>query len=242
MQSSTNVSWSGGDEPLWDSRQMLIVTTANWESIGGTMQRYERTVPGEEWTPTGAVIAVVVGRNGMAWGRGLHTTPTDASLLKKEGDGKSPAGVFSFSHAFGLALASDYSTIKIPYLQITAAIECVDDATSAYYNQIVDASATVCDWSSSEKMAQYPIEYRLGLVVQHNANPIAKGGGSCIFMHIWRGQDSCTSGCTAMSEENMNEIVRWIDATKKPLLIQLPQNELKRHAKEWGLPAESAAE
>jgi L,D-peptidoglycan transpeptidase YkuD (ErfK/YbiS/YcfS/YnhG family) len=241
MQPSARNTWCSGDDPLRDSRQVLIVSTADWDSAGGVMQRYERTAPGEEWTPVGNPIAVVVGRNGMAWGRGLHTLPPDAAPIKKEGDGKSPAGIFGFSHAFGLAPSSDYSAIKIPYLQVTSAIECVDDATSAYYNQIVDAGAVACDWSSSEKMAEYSHEYRLGLVVQHNTDPIAKGGGSCIFLHIWKNQESGTAGCTAMSEADLVEVVNWIDSAKNPLLIQLPKNELKRYAKEWSAPVESAA-
>jgi len=47
-------------------------------------------------------IPVVLGRNGLAWGRGLH--PIDSTLLpiKKEGDGNRLQSIY-FNYAFGYA-------------------------------------------------------------------------------------------------------------------------------------------
>lgn len=223
--------------PLYNSRQAIVVITKDWTAVPGDMQRFERSSISESWKPVGKSFPVVVGKNGLAWGRGLHQAPIElSSPYKKEGDSKAPAGIFSISTAFGFAPGSTYPTIKIPYLQLTGTIECVDDVSSAYYNQIVDAStAGKIGWNSSEKMAEQKL-YKMGLVVQHNANPIQNGKGSCIFLHIWRSETTGTSGCTAMDENNLSGLIFWLDAAKKPLLIQLPEEEYGKYQKEWKLP------
>ncbi len=73
------------------------------------------------------------------------------------------------------------------------------------------------------------IEYKYGIVVEHNreAKPM---GGSCIFIHIKR-DDSGTSGCTAMGEDKILDILRWLREESTPLLIQLPRVEMEKRFK-----------
>ncbi|MEJ2489338.1 MAG: hypothetical protein P8Y50_06050 [Sulfurovaceae bacterium] len=47
--------------------------------------------------------------------------------------------------------------------------------------------------------------------------------GSCIFLHI---KSIPTMGCTAMSEEAMLELLKWLDPAKAPILIQAPKGEI----------------
>jgi len=92
----------------------------------------------------GGSISIVVGRNGLGWGIGLIATD-DAQVrsgsdpVKREGDGKSPAGVFALGTAFGYA-SDPLQGLKVPYLNLTPSIECVDDPGSKHYNRIVDRS------------------------------------------------------------------------------------------------------
>jgi L,D-peptidoglycan transpeptidase YkuD (ErfK/YbiS/YcfS/YnhG family) len=79
--------------------------------------------------------------------------------------------------------------------------------------------------------------YRRGVVVAHNASPTVRGGGSCIFLHIWRGPGTTTSGCTAMPESEINVLMRWLRADATPVLVQLPSAEYRRLAREWTLPS-----
>jgi len=44
-----------------------------------------------------------LGRAGLAWGLGLHGNPPFPGPIKREGDGRSPAGAFELSSAFGYA-------------------------------------------------------------------------------------------------------------------------------------------
>src|SRR5262249_3901259 len=189
----------------------------------------------------GKRIPVVVGRNGMAWGKGLHGEPPkplkDSDPIKKEGDGRSPAGIFSLSSAFGYAPGRQAGDLKLAYAQATATLECVDDPQSAHYNKVIERSSVKNpDWKSSEQMRRDDDLYNWGVVVDHNAKG-EPGCGSCIFLHIWEGPGKGTAGCTAMNSSSMEEVLRWLDAKKRPALVQLPQAEFERLRKAWGLPA-----
>jgi L,D-peptidoglycan transpeptidase YkuD (ErfK/YbiS/YcfS/YnhG family) len=221
-------------DSLEGHHQLLVVTTQGWNEKQGELSLYERENNDSEWTTVQAPIAVVLGRNGLAWGIGLH--PTNAEMAyKKEGDGKSPAGIFSLGTAFGFAPSSEMRHLRIEYLPLHRFIEAVDDPLSCYYNCIVDRREVTPDWLSSEKMGEEPL-YAIGLNVHHNfPNPRANAG-SAIFLHIWRGENSGTAGCTAMSQSDLNRILFWLDQRKNPALVQLPLYEYHALQNEWNLP------
>jgi L,D-peptidoglycan transpeptidase YkuD (ErfK/YbiS/YcfS/YnhG family) len=216
--------------------QLLVVVSSDWNAVDGTLYCYERSTSSLEWTLSSPPIPVTLGKQGMAWGRGMHDLDDTQTFPKKEGDRRSPAGIFSLGSIFGDALHQQYSK-NMPFLLITDDLECVDDSNSVYYNQLVRAnSIEKKDWKSSEKMASIGFLYALGLVIEHNVNPVEAGMGSAIFMHIWRGQGLGTLGCTAMEEKNLNEIVSWLDREKNPCLVQLPIEEYNNKKSKWGLP------
>ncbi|MEO7678076.1 MAG: L,D-transpeptidase family protein [Verrucomicrobiota bacterium] len=220
-----------------DSRQMLMVSTADWGKSNGQLQRFERRSAAMPWQLMGSEIKVVLGRNGLGWGRGLHLA-NKAEPQKKEGDGKSPAGIFRLTSAFGFPPPEEMKFLKLPYLQVTEALECVDDVKSARYNTITDNTRILRpDWTSSEKMLSVGEPYRLGIVVDHNPARVA-GRGSCIFIHIAKDDGSGTSGCTAMAKGDLEKVMAWLNLDAKPVLVQLPRGELERLRSEWNLPAE----
>ncbi|PYS78046.1 MAG: hypothetical protein DMF67_16135 [Acidobacteria bacterium] len=224
------------ESPLMRSRQLVVVTTRGWDAVRGTLRRFERKNSKAKWQPVGAAIPVVVGRSGLGWGTGLNARAGDGPV-KKEGDGKAPAGVFKLGPAFGFGTTAEASWVKMPYTPLTGSVECVDDVKSGQYNQIVDRNGVqVIDWRSSERMRSVE-GYRWGVVVEHNANPPAAGRGSCIFLHIWAGPEKGTAGCTAMEQPELEALLRWLDAKKNPLLVQLPEAEYARLGVAWKLPA-----
>jgi D-alanyl-D-alanine dipeptidase len=219
------------------SRQLVLVVTPDWNAVDGVLWRYERRNAKENWRPLGPGLPIVVGKKGMAWGSGLHELQSGTGPIKKEGDGKSPAGIFRLSRAFGYASADQAGAIRLPYTHLTGTVECVDDESSAHYNTILDRqSVGAPDWKSSEKMREQQDYYRWGVVVDHNSAPVSKGGGSCIFLHIWKQAGSGTAGCTAMKAAPMEELMRWLDPAAKPLLVQLPEAEYQRLRVKWQLP------
>lgn len=226
-----------GGHVLSDSRQVLLVTTPDWSDIRGTAQRFERSRPAGKWRAVGLPFPITVGKTGLAWGRGLHPlhAATAHAPVKKEGDGKAPAGIFLLGPAFGYA-SKPLSKSRMPYFAVTQTSECVDDSRSRFYNQLVDNRKVQKDWSSSEMMLRHDGLYRSGVFVAHNANPALPDGGSCIFLHIWRGPDHPTVGCTAMQPSNIEAVIRWLDPAKRPVLVQLPADEYKRLGCDWKLP------
>ena len=234
-------------DALARSTQMIVVTTSDWNEAEGWLQRYERSTVHEKWRPVGESTSIVVGKNGLGWGIGVIATD-DANVrvaldpIKREGDGKAPAGVFILGTSFGYA-SQPLRGLKMPYLSLSPSIECVDDIGSKHYNQLVDRSVVTPDWNSSERMRNAGESYRWGIVVDHNGivtggttNPPEPGGGSCIFLHIWHSHDQGTVGCTAMSQIDLETLLTWLDPARKPLLVQLPEPTYERLINRWMLP------
>lgn len=217
------------------TQQLVVVTTDDWGGIQGQLRAFVRTDDGWQAQPISS--AVTIGRTGSAWGIGLH--PAQPGQQKKEGDGKAPAGIFALTSGFGYAAITG---LEIPYQQMQRSHYCMDVNDSAYYNQIVDASIVGDEAvkGSSEGMRRdlhYGDElYRQGVFVAHNPQNIP-GAGSCIFLHLWRGEDKPTAGCTAMPGEVMDELIRWLDADEAPAMVLLPRAEYKKRQSAWGLPA-----
>lgn len=232
-----------GEEPaaLRASAQILVVTTQDWNADDGVLQAYERPHAHKRWKAVAGPIPVVVGENGLGWGVGLTSASDEKSRkasdpVKREGDGKSPAGIFRLSTSFGYA-AEKRAGWKMPYMHLAPTVECVDDARSKFYNRVLDRATVTPDWNSSEHMLRSDELYKWGLVVDHNTDPVVPGVGSCIFMHIWMGPGQGTTGCTAMTEEHLEGVLAWLDPAKNPLLVQLPRGEYKKLRRHWKLPA-----
>ncbi|WP_059182677.1 M15 family metallopeptidase [Pseudomonas sp. URMO17WK12:I11] len=216
-------------DTVGSSGQLIVVTSKNWDDIQGTAQRYERD--GKTFRKYGDAFPVVVGKNGMGWGKGVSSVGDVEGPIKREGDGKAPAGVFKLGTAFGFDATVD---THLPYLALTPTTECVDDSQSSHYNKLVDGAATATDWSSSEHMRNEE-GYRQGIFIEHNT-PATAGSGSCIFFHIWRGPASPTAGCTAMDQEDIAALLKWLDPRESPLLVQMPEAQYEQFREEWALP------
>ena len=240
-----SVGGGGNLDALQVGTQLMVVTTSGWDAVAGRLQRYERAAPGVEWRPVGKPVAIVVGEHGTGWGIGVVATEgarAASDPLKREGDGKSPAGVFALGSAFGYA-AQPLPGLKMRYRTLTPTVECVDDVRSAHYNRIVDRSVVAADWNSSEHMRDAGESYVWGMVVDHN-NAVADrgdhaplpGGGSCIFLHVWHSQRQGTAGCTAMAQNDLLALLGWLDPARKPLLVQMPQSVYQRVSEQWRLP------
>lgn len=226
-------------DPMARSTELVVVTTSDWNSQQGTLRRYARSNSRARWKETGEPITVMVGKNGLAWGEGAIRVDAQvaqpADPVKKEGDGRAPAGVFYLSKVFGYS-AQEQPGWKMPYVSLTSSVECVDDTNSKFYNQIVDRSTVAPDWNSSEHMLRSDGLYRWGILVEHNSSPAHAGAGSCIFMHIWRGPGQPTVGCTAMPQADLEALIRWLDPARTPLLVQLPEAEYQKLREGWRWP------
>ncbi|MGC4087174.1 MAG: hypothetical protein QM756_04570 [Polyangiaceae bacterium] len=215
------------------ARQLLLVRSASWPSTVAQLTRFERE-SGAPWRAAGEALPVNLGRHGMAWGRGLHTTPATGPR-KLERDGRSPAGVFALGSAFGAAAELPEGAKSFPYLQIKKGVACVEETRSKFYNRIVDASSEKT-WERRSDMLRPDGLFRWGVVVEQNAPDTIAGAGSCVFLHIWRGPKEPTSGCTSLAPDRIEDVLRWLQAEKQPVLVQLPDPVYATVRAAWGLP------
>jgi len=219
------------------SRQLVIVTTGSWTGVKARLRCFDRSAAG--WTRQMQPFDVVVGKEGLAWDGELREIAGEGPI-KREGDGKAPAGMFPLLHAMGFA-AKPPAGVFFRYEQIQPDMHCVDDAGSVYYNRIVSRSTlgrtTGERWKSSEQLAEMVEEYRWLIVVDYNRQAPKPGAGSCIFLHVWRSPEKGTAGCTAMAEQDLQAILGWLRNEKNPLLVQMPRAEYEKVWKPWGLPS-----
>lgn len=172
----------------------------------------------------------------MGWGEGIVAVPGHAAAdpVKHEGDGRSPAGLFRLGTLFGYAPEKPPGW-AMPYRPLTAATECVDDRSSTQYNRIVERTDVKPDWSSSEHMRSMGLYYQWGAVIEQNAAN-KSGDGSCVFLHVSDSSDEGTSGCTAMSQPQLEAVLAWLKPEDHPLIVEMPMAQYRRTAKALKLP------
>ena len=132
---------------------------------------------------------------------------------KREGDGATPTGVFTFGRAFGNA---DDPGASLPYTKISPNDVWVDDPTSKFYNQWVYADAPDADWSSAERLAEFGKQYKYAAAINYNTAPIVPGKGSAIFLHVATANP--TAGCVAVSEAAMVFLLGFIERDTRIVL------------------------
>lgn len=224
-------------EPHPLGQQLLLVRTSGWDEASGTLERYVYT--SGSWQAVGAPIPIVVGKNGMGWGKGMPEMaqlPDLPGPLKREGDLKSPAGLFRLAEAFGYAPADSARWVKAPYLSVSSMTQCIEDVNSAYYNQIVPDTLDGKDWNSTDHMLRQDDLYEWGMVVAHNYEQPQPGAGSCIFLHVGNPEGSGTAGCTAMAKPLMRELLAWIQPELQPFLVQAPRETYEQFKSTYQLP------
>lgn len=222
------------------TRELITGIVPDWSATAVTLQRWRRgdgtAGAARRWTADGEPWQGVIGTAGAAWGSGLHgigAPDGHAGPVKREGDGKSPAGAFALRGVYGYAPAPPQGT-AVPYTQVTSDWQCVDDPASRRYTQIVDRRAVTVDWTSAEAMRRRDALYTWVIDIAHN-RAATSGAGSCIFFHVWHGPDAATVGCTAMPEPRLAQLIGGLDPTA--VYVLLPRGEYDALTAPWGLPA-----
>jgi L,D-peptidoglycan transpeptidase YkuD (ErfK/YbiS/YcfS/YnhG family) len=153
-------------------------------------------------------VDAVIGRKGFA--------PTGE---KREGDGRTPTGIFSLKTTFGY---DESINTKMPYRQALEDDLWIDDPEAIDYNRWVKKSKTKA--KSYERMRRDDNLYEYGIVIEYNTDPVIKGYGSAIFLHTWHNKWKTTEGCVAVSKENILKILYWLDPQTKPLIFIRQEN------------------
>lgn len=174
-------SWMA-DLEVAETASQIIVVAADGSDATVSMQSKEDGI----WTEI-LSTAGKIGRNGIG--------------KTKEGDGKTPTGVYRFLIGFG---NKENPGCELNYTQVDESYYWVDDSDSAYYNQFVTTNEVTKDWNSAEHIAGVKNSYNYVLALDYNADCVP-GKGSAIFMHC---TPTSGAGCIAIPEEKMVEIMQ----------------------------------
>jgi L,D-peptidoglycan transpeptidase YkuD (ErfK/YbiS/YcfS/YnhG family) len=195
------------ENKIGESAQILLVID-NSSFFPTKTNVYAMEKRGDNWQMAFEPFNAVIGVNGFA-----------EEGEKKEGDGKTPSGIYPLKLTFGYD-----ATIgtKMPYRQAMPDDIWVDDSNSDDYNRWVKKSETRA--ASYELMKRDDNLYKYGVVIEYNTDPVIMGNGSAIFLHIWKGKGIPTAGCVAVSEENIIKIIEWLDPQASPVIIMGMEN------------------
>ncbi len=224
-----------------DCRQAVIGISEGWNNSSVTLSLVERDRSGR-WARVLGPIPGRLGRSGLVWGLGLHENPAGATT-KREGDGRSPAGIFRIG---GLWVTNETPVKhhrRLPEVKVGPADLWVSDPRfPQLYNRHVRLEHPASTpWELQEQMRQTDYPHSIKLLICHNkedtpGRPVV-GAGSSIFFHIWRRNGGApTAGCTSMAEENLRALIARLKPTLKPVYILLPRQEYARLRSTWRLP------
>lgn len=180
--------------------QVLYVDPAATQPGRATLYAVERGFFG--WQLALPPVAANLGRNGSA-------PPWE----KREGDGRTPSGIFPLPLSFGYRAAAPG---RLPYRQVTAQDLWVDDPQSPDYNLWVRRGETKA--ASFEELLRADQLYSVALVIGYNSEPVLRGLGSAIFLHVERGAGVATAGCVSVPEPALVGLLSWLDPARHPYL------------------------
>ncbi len=218
-----------------NSTQCLVGIAADWDSSQVTLNFHEKN--NGKWQAVSQPWAGRLGKNGLVWGKGVHVVPAGIAT-KKEGDNRSPAGIFNLGGVWGY----DATIRKHPdltYRQVTSRDLWVEDPASPKYNHhiILDHEPATA-WEKKQQMKQSDAAHSLKLFIGHNAPPdVTPNAGSSIFFHIWRADGArATAGCTTMSKAKLQWVIAKMDPTRRPIYVLLTKADYEKYRFAWKLP------
>ncbi len=134
---------------------------------------------------------------------------------KQEGDGVTPFGCFPFRRVFYRADRIEKPDTSLPLKPLTPQDGWCDDPNDPLYNQYI----TLPYEASHEELWRKDHLYDIILVVGYNDDPIVKGKGSAIFVHLSSSSYDPTAGCVAFALPHLLTVLKEASAQSN-LVIQ----------------------
>ena len=136
-----------------------------------------------------------------------------AGISKKivEGDNITPKGIYKIVKIYYREDRIKNIISKIKLIKIKNNMGWCDDPSSKKYNQLIKLPNKY----RHEKLYRNDELYDIILVLDYNMNPIVKGKGSAIFLHLSKNLKNKTSGCVALRKKDMLELLKKIKKNTK---------------------------
>lgn len=133
---------------------------------------------------------------------------------KVEGDKCTPSGIYKLKQVFYRADRIKKITTNLKKIKIKKNMGWCDDVNSKYYNKQIKINKKI----SHEKLYRKDNVYDIVVVINYNINPIIKGKGSAIFLHVAKKNYKKTQGCIALKK---SELLNLVSKIKKNTQIKI---------------------
>ena len=180
--------WIGELSAADDAEQLVIVSGTHGSNARFSFHEKDEDGKWQELITAPAYI----GKNG--WGK------------TREGDAKTPCGVYTFTMAFGINEDPDS---PMGYTKVDDSHYWVGDSKSGKYNQFVSTrDYDAFDKKESEHIIDYDMAYKYCLNISYNLEG-TPGRGSAIFLHCYT-KNKFTGGCVSLPVDVMREVMQRV--------------------------------
>jgi L,D-peptidoglycan transpeptidase YkuD (ErfK/YbiS/YcfS/YnhG family) len=132
----------------------------------------------------------------------------------KEGDNITPRGTYKILSIYYRQDRIKKIKCQIKKIKITKKIGWCDDLNSKYYNKQIKLPSKL----NHEILYRKDDIYDIVCIINYNINPILKGRGSAIFLHIAKKKYQKTKGCIALKK---NDLIKLLTLIKKNTKIKI---------------------
>jgi L,D-peptidoglycan transpeptidase YkuD (ErfK/YbiS/YcfS/YnhG family) len=216
---------------LGSARQVVIVTTAGWSVIHGTIEAWQLGSD-NVWRRVMAPYNSNIGLNG--WVEGPK---------RVQGDHRTPTGIYPIHKAFGKSADPGSG---LPYHQLTTADYWAGDQRDPKtYNIFQRSHPATARWRTSQSEHLYYLQpaYQYVAAIDYNeaggvhrasdgqyvaTTPANVRLGSAIFLHCYgtTGAHGYTLGCVNTHPAKIVELLRWFDPAATPVIAMGPPSAI----------------
>ena len=130
---------------------------------------------------------------------------------KKEGDKKTPIGVFKIENLYFRKDRKDKPSTQLKCIEIKKNMGwCNDINFPKKYNKIIKIKKKI----KYEKLKRKDYKYDFVIPIKYNFNKPITGLGSCIFIHLTKNYQP-TAGCIALKEKDFLIMLKLIKKNSK---------------------------
>ena len=149
--------------------------------------------------------------DGRVWLRGrwvrcaLGRAGVIAAPLKREGDGATPAGLWTMREVLWRSDRRQRPETRLPVRALSRDDGWCDAPGDAHYNRAVRLPHS----ASAEHLFREDDIYDVIVVLGYNDRPVTDGAGSAIFLHMARADYGATQGCVGLSAPDLLEALTF---------------------------------
>ena len=134
------------------------------------------------------------------------------SKNKKEGDLKTPAGIFELGKIYYRPDRIEKPLSMLQTTTIKKNMGWCDDPKSKYYNKLIKIKKNFK--INHEKLYRKDNKYDIFILIKHNYKKVIKNQGSAIFLHLTKNYLP-TKGCVALSKKDFLILIKLINKKTK---------------------------